>query len=226
MQRHRSKKEKRKEKTYTKAVITHTLHTPSGNSKTNSQWLLHRHDSSACDRTLEHANTCVGVITCVTEYVCGSLNPCQRSHTSYTCFANLFFPAEKWNISRLWTAGVWGDGGAWVVTLWILKRKKNKKYGRTGLISKRGKQKTCFHVWVHYCQTVCPPVPSVVTQVSERRGEERWWRHGLGEMSYYNNNAPSKSVIQWQHFILSRQLQQSTIVQKKWKKSIDNRSDG
>lgn len=61
-QRHRSK---RKEKTYTKAVITHTLHTPSGNSKTNSQWLLHQHDSSACDRTLEHANTCVGVITCV-----------------------------------------------------------------------------------------------------------------------------------------------------------------
>lgn len=106
---------------------------------------------------------------------------------------------------------MWGDGGAWIVTLWILKRKKNEK---------RGKQKTCFHVWVHYCQTVCPPVPSVVTQVSERRRERMtswpWGNPG----SYYNNNAPSKSVIQWQHFILSRQLQQSTIVQKKWKKVL------
>lgn len=155
-QRHRSK---RKEKTYTKAVITHTLHTPSGNSKTNSQWLLHQHDSSACDRTLEHANTCVGVITCVTEYVCGSLNPCQRSHTSSMCFANLFFPAEDWNISRLWTAGVWGDGGAWVVTLWILKREKikNKKWSHWSNFKKRKTKNMfpCLGTLLSDCMSTC-----------------------------------------------------------------------
>lgn len=134
-------------------------------------------------------------------------------------FCQLVFPGRK--VKRIPTldsggVGGWGCLGSYTMNL----EERKTKYGHTGLISKRGKQKTCFHVWVHYCQTVCPPVPSVVTQVSERRGEEGGWRHGLGEMSYYNNNAPSKSVIQWQHFILSRQLQQSAIVQKKWKRVL------
>lgn len=69
---------------------------------------------------------------------------------------------------------------------------------------------------------LCPPVPSVVTQVSERRGEERGWRHGLGEMSYYNIQICD--LMATFHFI-----QTATTIYycaEEMEKSIDNRSDG
>lgn len=85
-------------------------------------------------------------------------------------FCQLVFPGRK--VKRIPTldsggVGGWGCLGSYTMNL----EERKTKYGHTGLISKRGKQKTRFHVWVHYCQTVCPPVPSVVTRLA--RGEEK-----------------------------------------------------
>lgn len=115
-QRHRSK---RKEKTYTKAVITHTLHTPSGNSKTNSV------TSTSAWLKCMWPNTWACKYLCRCNYVCDRV--ClwkfeSMSKISYIIhvFCQLVFPSRRLkHIQTLDSGGVggWGCLGSYTMNL-------------------------------------------------------------------------------------------------------------
>lgn len=175
-----------------------------------------------CLDTFEHTNACVGCsceflwseYECVTKISCtvSVLAGWSSQQKSETFPDSVHLCVRVWKRKRKWE----GESKRERYLAWHT-MKLLKKCSQLSVFT-NWKTNTAYVCWMYDCICACvlpshqrvwdtsinPPVPSVVTQFSctenqnrrRRRGRERrdGWRHGLREMSDYNNTAPSKMV--------------------------------